>query len=58
MSKRIKVTGYLYPDDMDPEHVDLSHETGLSTEGFDVLHALLARAALDDVSMEVVDDDE
>lgn len=32
---RIKVTGYLDTDDMDIEDVDLDHEMGLSSEGFE-----------------------
>lgn len=31
---RIKVTGYLNTVDMDPEHVELTHELGLSNEGY------------------------
>lgn len=38
---RIKVTGYLDTDDLDAEHVDTSHETGLSQEGFEVMSAEL-----------------
>lgn len=51
--KRIKVTGYLIPDDMDPDHVDLDHEMGLSSEGFDAYATMFA---LDDVNFELVDD--
>lgn len=32
---RIKVTGYLDTDEMDEDHVDLNHETGLSEKGTD-----------------------
>ncbi len=34
---RIKVTGYLDTSGMDPEMVDLEHETGLSPEGFEAI---------------------
>lgn len=32
---KIKVTGYLAVDDIDPEHVDLSNSTGLSEAGYE-----------------------
>ena len=35
---RIKVTGYLDTADLNPEHVDLDHESGLSSEGFDFMN--------------------
>ena len=35
---RIKVTGYLDTADLNPEHVDLHHESGLSSEGFDFMN--------------------
>lgn len=34
---RIKVTGYIDTRDIDPEHLDLDHDTGLSSEGFDFM---------------------
>lgn len=55
MGKRIKVTGYLYPEDLDPAHVDLSHETGLSEDGY---MALPGRIELDDIATEVEEFDE
>lgn len=53
MAKRIKVTGYLNPDDMDPDDVDLDHEMGLSSEGFD---RYASQLALDDITFELEDD--
>jgi len=32
---RIKVTGYIEVDDLEPEHVDLEDSTGLSAEGYE-----------------------
>lgn len=46
---RIKVIGYLDTDDMDPRHVDESHEMGLSEEGFNYYTTELS---LDDVQFE------
>ena len=40
MGRRIKVTGYVPVDDLDQEHVDLSHETGLSGKGFDMMNGM------------------
>lgn len=40
---RIKVTGYLETDDMDPTHVDLLDPSGLSSEGEDALMSSLYR---------------
>lgn len=37
---RIKVTGYILTDDLEPDHVDLNSETGLSEEGFEELSEL------------------
>lgn len=37
MGARLKVTGYVDIDDLDPEHVDLDHPTGLTAEGYDAL---------------------
>jgi hypothetical protein len=50
---RIKVTGYLNTEDMEPEHVDESHDMGLSEEGFVYYTTELG---LDDVEFEAVDE--
>ncbi|MCY4726684.1 hypothetical protein NYO98_10380 [Nocardioides sp. STR2] len=54
---RIKVTGYLDTDDLDPEHVDTSHEMGLSTAGYE--HMIGADGSrglgLDDVEFQIED---
>jgi hypothetical protein len=50
---RIKVTGYLDPALMDPKHVDLNHEMGVSEDGYLYLASELA---LDDVTLELVKD--
>lgn len=34
---RIKFTGYLDTDDLEPEHVDLGNSSGLSEKGYDDL---------------------
>lgn len=44
---RIKVTGYLYTEDMDAEDVDLDHEMGLSESGHMKYMRLLGE--LDDI---------
>ena len=46
---RIKVTGYLDTEDMEPEHVDLSHPLGLSEAGYTYY---VTELALDDVDFE------
>ena len=51
---RIKVTGYIDTDNLEPDLVDLAHETGLSEDGYiDVSR----RLDLDDVEFELGDDD-
>lgn len=44
---RIKVTGYLYTEDLDVEDVDLDHEMGLSDKGFQKYSRILN--TLDDI---------
>ena len=34
---RIKLTGYIDTDDLDPDQVDLGHDSGLSEKGHDDL---------------------
>lgn len=56
---RIKITGYVESDDLDPEHVDLTHSTGLTEDGYLDLVAgeqgkPLKLTDLDDVETEVV----
>jgi hypothetical protein len=50
---RIKVTGYLDTSDMETQHVDSFHETGLSEQGFLYYTTELA---LDDVQFEADSD--
>ena len=61
MSKRIKVTGYLNPEDMDPSEVDLDHETGLSELGTERVTSIFGDITykvcdLEDITTEVVED--
>lgn len=57
---RIKVTGYIDSEDLDPEDVDLSDPTGFSEEGH-LKHVVgedgraLALTDLEDVDTEVVE---
>ena len=44
---RIKVTGYINVDDLEDEHVDLSHETGLSAAGYDYVMGLTEQPGYD-----------
>lgn len=59
---RIKITGYVDVDDLDPSLVDLNHESGLSSEGFDALGSgngldhFQAGKSLNDVETELVED--
>ena len=50
---RIKVTGYLETDDLDPEEVDETHETGLSEEGYLRYSSGAYPLRLDDLEFEV-----
>lgn len=52
---RIKVTGYIPVDDLDPEDVDLADKTGMSEAGFDRLHEELG-SQLEDLDAELVED--
>jgi hypothetical protein len=47
---RIRVTGYLETDDVDPEDVDLDHKMGLSASGYEKLSSELG---LDEVEFEL-----
>jgi hypothetical protein len=38
---RIKVTGYLNTEDLDPSQVDTSHEMGLSNKGYEEMSSEL-----------------
>lgn len=55
MKKRIKVVGYIYPDDVDPTWIDLDHPSGLSVIGFE---RLWATTDLDNMDFALEDDDE
>lgn len=50
---RVKVTGYLDTNDMEPQHVDESHDMGLSEEGFGFY---VSELGLDDVQFEAEPD--
>lgn len=49
---RIKVTGYLDTDDLDPEDVDLDHEMGLSNKGYEEWTQFFG--TLEDVEFQIV----
>lgn len=53
MAKRIKVTGYLYPDDMAADEVDLDDPMGLSVKGHESYSMELAM--LDDLDFVLED---
>jgi len=59
---RIKVTGYMETDGMNPEFVDLSHETGLSNKGYEAMSGASGEqfdydlSSLDDLQTEVVEE--
>lgn len=48
----IKITGYIDTDGLDPDFVDLTDDTGLTSDGYsEVVHEL----GLDDVTFELED---
>ena len=49
----IKVTGELDTDEMDPSYVDLTHETGLSTKGYEAYYGGEPIAGLDDLDFKL-----
>ena len=51
---RIKVTGYIDTDELNPEYVDTSHASGLSNTGYDQLCKDMMNAGLDDAEFELV----
>ena len=51
---RIKVEFYMDPDGMDPDHVDLNHEMGVSEEGHLAYTNLFGYP--DDLTFTLVDD--
>jgi hypothetical protein len=56
---RIRVTGYLDTDDLDPDHVDLGHETGLSGRGDEAITSVFGDAQvriseLEDLKLELI----
>jgi len=51
----IKITGYIDTDGLDPDFVDLTDDTGLTSEGFSEVHHYLQEAGLDDIGLEVED---
>lgn len=62
MAQRIKVTGYLPVEEVDPAFIDLSHESGLTEGGWDQLLSAhgdpansLKVSDLEDVEPELMD---
>lgn len=59
---RIKVTGYMNVDEINPDFVDLDHATGLTDEGYGALTGMTTRqfdyslSGLEDLETEVVED--
>lgn len=56
---RIRVTGYLNTEDLDPDHVDLGHETGLSGRGDEAITSVYGDAPvylhdLEDLKLELI----
>jgi hypothetical protein len=56
---RIRVTGYLDTDDLDQDHVDLGHETGLSGRGDQEITSVFGDAQvriseLEDLKLELI----
>jgi len=56
MTQRIKITGYIYVDDIEPEDLDLSHKMGVSNHGYETGLSRTLIASLEDIEYEVVDD--
>lgn len=53
---RIKITGYIDTDEMDPAHLDLAHETGLSEDGYiAVTTGQMDLGGMEDIETELVD---
>lgn len=52
---KIKVTGYIFPEDGDPKDFDPNHETGLSSEGYESYSNSLM--ALDDLTFKKEEDE-
>jgi len=51
---RIKVTGYMETGFMAPEDVDVEHDTGLSTDGYE--HWMGRFPELDDLEFKLMED--
>jgi hypothetical protein len=49
---KIKVIGYLDTQDIEEEYVDLNHDMGLSSEGFE---HFVTELGLDDVTFQLMD---
>jgi len=56
MTQRIKITGYVDVDSITDADLDLSHEMGVSTRGYDTGLSGLEIKHLEDVEYELVDD--
>lgn len=54
---RIKVTAYVETDDLDPSEVDLTHEMGLSSEGYERFAVNPQLLPLDDVEFRLEEED-
>jgi hypothetical protein len=58
--KRIKVTAYMDPDDLNEEYVDLDHDMGLSNDGYEFYAGVTGETPLGplgDIEFELVDED-
>jgi hypothetical protein len=57
--KRVKVTGYLNPEDFDDDGtiIDLSHPMGITTEAFENTQKIDFNRYLTDIEFEKVDDE-
>lgn len=50
---KIKVTGWMDPDEMDPDDLDLAHLMGLSNAGYESLSSALSALGIMDAEFEV-----
>jgi hypothetical protein len=55
---RIKVTGYINPDSLEPDEVDFSNEGGVSNEGFARITNDLSAIDVEDVEYKLIEDGE
>jgi len=57
MTQRIKITGYIYVDDIEPEDLDLSHAMGVSGHGYETGLSRTTLQSLDDIEYELMDEE-